>query len=129
MDRIGAAFLMLILVFAGRWSSYSLFRCRHDSIARRTCCCPKVNHESGAPAGGVIAVSDCCCDIETVTIAPPDSEAARSDASDALVSVAPVVFLSSLRDLVRSDPDLLSVAGQPSGAGPPAILLKRSLQI
>ncbi len=127
-NRGGAALLMLILAFADPWSSYSLFRCGDDPIARRSCCCPMIHHESETPAGGVRAVQGCCCEIETVLIAPAESEAARFDAGKTSVFVATFVMPFGI-EAARAPLEPAPVAREPRGAGPPIILLKRSLQI
>lgn len=128
IDRVGAALLVLVVVFAGRWSSYTLFRCRMDSIVRRACCCPPAESRSGAPARDVMVVSDSCCDVKTVTVGPTIAKAAGRDAGRHFDTLAPLVLVASLAPAIRSD-DLPTVRERARGSGPPLILLNCSLLI
>lgn len=129
MRRVFALVIMSVVLWSGTASSYALYRCRCDSVARRACCCAASGHRSNtapAAAGGAAIGAPCCCDVETVTVAHAPSEAARAHIDIAplpIVGVWPAAMTHF--SMSRTPP----AAEQPRGLGPPLILLKSSFQI
>jgi hypothetical protein len=97
--------------------AYTVYRCRADGVAHRTCCCPRAK----APDGPAVK-RPCCCDVQQVLVgrAAPGVETAKTDAAPAAATLPSAPVLVRLGD---SDP---VVADQPLRAGPLIFVLKRS---
>lgn len=109
-----------VLLFSGLISSFTLYRCAFDRIARTHCCCPAKQQ----PVEQAELRAARCCDQKKVIVARAPAEAARVEAA------APAPSLAA----APPPPPALAVAlpqaePAPPGSRPPLILLKRSFLI
>jgi hypothetical protein len=88
---LSAAVLLPVLLFSAVGTSFALWRCRFDGVARTQCCCPKDAH-AAEPAQAVATVSDLrCCEIEQHQVDRAPTEVSRGSAS--LVAMVALVAL------------------------------------
>ena len=121
--KIAASLLVLAIAFASTASAYSLFRCRHDAVARTSCCCPA--DEQTVPDATSIS-SACCCDVQTVQLAKTPSTTTDSP----LQPFVPSATVITWGMLMPSGTQRLPVVAPTRVAvGPPLILLKQSFLI
>lgn len=119
--RLSVAALLPALLASGVANGYSLYRCRHDAVARTSCCCP-TSDEHGDESVPAVS-SACCCDRETVTFARPATDEQRHSIDRSLAWWAPLATLAP----PRPDGGSRVARSSASGIGPPLILRKRSL--
>ena len=130
MRRACAILLLPVLLFAGTSSSFSVFRCRYDQVARHACCCPTHSETvASEPSRTGIIAKTCCCEVETVrAVERAPSEASRLSVNDVPVNLL-AVLLPTERVGVAPSVTRLPRRERPPSVGPPIILLTRSLQI
>jgi hypothetical protein len=89
---LSAAILLPVLLFAVLGSSFALWRCQYDGVARSSCCCPDEGEAQGQTQATIQAQG--CCDFERVEIEKAPSELVRVPtlAPPALLAVAPLLF-------------------------------------
>ena len=125
-NRILSAALLLPVVLLSVWTSFGLWRCQSDGIARSACCCPRPaqkHADAASPtdpdtANGWASVSGpSCCDLEQHEVDRAPAENSRRPAAILAAAVAAIpVAVLPVQDLV-----LLPARDLPlSGDGPPA---------
>jgi hypothetical protein len=98
---LSAALLLPLILFSALGTSFDLWRCRADGVARAACCCPTKAAKAPAAQGEQrMTISRArCCDLEQHQIDRDPAEAARSQAtrlSDLLAAAALAVPVSPL---------------------------------
>jgi hypothetical protein len=120
---LSAALLLPLILFSALSTSFDLWRCRADGVARSSCCCPiKAAKSSNAQPERQLTISRArCCDREQHQIDRDPAEAARGQAtrlSDLLAAAASAVPVSPL--LLTPPPVISSPVEARTGDGPPA---------
>jgi hypothetical protein len=113
----------MVVLFASTASAFSLYRCRHDQIARARCCCPPSQADDSATPTLTRAV---CCDVQTVQVTRAPSTTSDSQGQPALLHAALASFV------VLPLPRVAAMPRAPltrAAIGPPILLLKQSLLI
>jgi hypothetical protein len=136
-DRLlSAALLLPLILFSALGTSFELWRCRADGVARSACCCPtKAMKPQAEQAERQLTISRArCCDLEQHQIDRDPAEAARGQAarlSDLLAAATSAVPVSPLllapRPVVSSPAD--AHAGEGSPAGRSLVVQKQSFLI
>ena len=119
---LSAALLLPVVLFSLVWTSFALWRCQSDGIARASCCCPQDKADQGsAPTTATVAPADCCA-IERHQLLRAPAEPARTSAPQveaplaAVVAAIPVVVLP-----VFDPPALPPVTAWKQADGPPPL--------
>lgn len=93
-----AALLLPVVLLSLVSTSFALWRCQFDGVARAACCCPKVPagaaeteaQAAALPTRATLSTPD-CCDLERYPSARPPAEVGRSNPAVAAVLAAAVV--------------------------------------
>jgi hypothetical protein len=90
---VSAALLLPLVLFSVVWTSFALWRCQYDGVARARCCCPKDAADQrkvdpAESAGLATITSTACCEIEKYEVDKAPAEAARSASQLAMLSSA-----------------------------------------
>jgi hypothetical protein len=125
-----AALLLPLILLSALGTSFDLWRCRADGVARASCCCPtKVASASDARGEQRLTISRArCCDREQHQIEHDPAEAARSQAtrlSDLLAAATSAAPVSPL--LLAPPPATSSPFDARAGDGPAAARSGRRL--
>ena len=120
---LSAALLLPLILFSALGTSFDLWRCRADGVARAACCCPtKAVRPADAGAEPRLTMSRArCCDLEQHQIDRDPAEAARGQATrlaDLLAATTSAVAVSPL--LLAPPPARLAPLDARAGDGPPA---------
>ena len=117
--RIGAGLLVPLLLIGSSAFGYSRYRCRFDSVARETCCCPAPDED--APENATLGRA-CCCDVERLEVARTSSAREAGAAQLPVIAVAAAYApLAALRFT-----QLAFASPTRRGVGPPLRFLKHS---
>jgi hypothetical protein len=129
---LGAALLLPLILFSALGTSFDLWRCRADGVARASCCCPtkaaKAPRDQGEQRMTISRAR--CCDLEQHQIDRDPAEAARSQAtrlSDLLAAASFAVPVSPL--LLAPPPAIAAPIDARAGDGPPAARSGRELVV
>jgi len=120
--------MVLVIVLGAAAADAALFRCRFDSVARKECCCGKMDAPQ-QPSATARFVAANCCDREQLSVEklPSDtSDAYRVVLSVSLVAATPVAVLPAP---VSLDPCEYSYDNPIHAPAPPLILLKHAFLI
>jgi hypothetical protein len=84
------------MLFSVAFTSFALWRCQFDGLARSACCCPKATADDPRP--GPTLVEGECCDVEHYAVGKAPAEAARPGAAQlaAMFSHVAVAAAASL---------------------------------
>ena len=127
-QRLSAWLLLPAMLMLGLTSSYQLFRCRYDGVARRSCCCPMADAET-SPASEAAVSNRGCCDVQVVRAASTaPAAAAPQQAAKALTSPLATVQVVAFQ-IPQLAPSQSWTDDVPRGLGPPLIVLKHSFLI
>jgi hypothetical protein len=137
---LSAALLLPVILFSSVWTSFALWRCSSDGIARSQCCCP--SKTPGAIAAEEMADSDdgpavsgtACCALEQYEVDKAPAERGRATTAQVTAWVAmpwvavPVALLPA-----AASPSVYFLPASPDPDGPPTgrsvLLRKQSLLI
>jgi len=124
---LSAALLLPLILFSALSTSFDLWRCRADGVARSACCCPTQAGKSSAKSSNAqserkLTISRArCCDLEQHQIDRDPAEAARGQAtrlSDLLAAATSAVPVSP--SLLAPPPVISSPVDARTSEGPPA---------
>jgi hypothetical protein len=129
---LSAALLLPLILFSALGTSFDLWRCRADGVARASCCCPtKVTKASQAQGEQRLTISRArCCDREQHQVDRDPAEVARSQAtrlSDLLAAATSVTPVSPL--LLAPPPAISAPIDARASDGPPAARSGRRLVV
>lgn len=126
-----AALLLPLILFSALGTSFDLWRCRADGVARASCCCPTKVKASEAQGEQRLTISRArCCDREQHQVDRDPAEAARSQAtrlSDLLAAATSVTPVSP--PLLAPPPATSAPIDARAGEGPPAARSGRALVV
>lgn len=120
---ISAALLLPLILFSALGTSFDLWRCRADGVARAACCCPtKGTKAPDAQGERRMTVSRArCCDLEQHQIDRDPAEAARSQATRLSDLLAAASFAVPVSPLPLAPPSAISAPiDAPAGDDPPS---------
>ena len=127
-QRLSAWLLLPAMLMLGLTSTYQLFRCRYDGVARRSCCCPMADAET-SPASEAAVSNSGCCDVQVVRAASTaPASAAPQQATEALPLPLAMVQVAAFQ-IPQLAPSQSWTGEVPRGLGPPLIVLKHSFLI
>lgn len=119
---LSAALLLPVVLFSAVWTSFALWRCGYDGIARTECCCPKKPEQPSASSAAAAVLTGACCQMEQHEIDRAPAEAARNSGAHmaavagATVAAIPAGFLPAFEPpLLRSVSVWLEDDGPPRG--------------
>jgi hypothetical protein len=116
---LGAALLLPLVLLSALGTSFDLWRCRFDGVARAACCCPNKAGDRTAPGSTVSRAR--CCQREQHQIDRDPAEVVRGQASrlsDLLAAVTAALPVSPL--LLAPPPAYRAPAEADPRDGPPA---------
>jgi len=124
-----APIAVLMLLVVGFRSTYAMYRCAGDGVARTACCCPQDENAKDEAADREIAIkAACCCDIELAqAIASVD---VRLDGpSSHEIAALPVLQDDWVVTTIRPSQTSPEPAYVHRSSGPPLRLVKQSFLI
>jgi hypothetical protein len=129
---LSAALLLPVVLFSVVWTSFALWRCQFDGVARTKCCCPK---PPAAHAAAVLAQDQptgtaveraatisrpACCDREQIQVDRAPAEVTRNNVLQAAVAMATSLAATPLAVLPRLEVPAAVAREVPlDGDGPP----------
>jgi hypothetical protein len=120
---LSAALLLPLLVFSVMGTSFLLWRCSVDGIARSTCCCPtkpaKRMAEAETRTTPVVSRGR-CCDPEQLDIAKAPAEAARGNAALLTALLWGLLAVLPVAAVPAPEPAVVVAAVREAANGPPA---------
>jgi hypothetical protein len=119
--RVGAAFLVGMLLLSGAVTAGLVYRCPMDAgVAQKQCCCPPAQTDAETPT----LARGCCQAEELRAVAPAPQESSRAT----IVPAMPTAFIVAPAPIVSIVAVSAAIADAPS-TGPPLILRKQSFLI
>lgn len=122
---LSAALLLPVVLFSVVWTSFALWRCQYDGVARSRCCCPKDSADRATDSSGAAKVAfiapSACCEIEQYEVDKAPAEAGRTASQlaamfSSAVAALPVALLPPVEVLLpRSATVWFDDDGPPGG--------------
>jgi hypothetical protein len=124
--RMGAAFLLPVLLAASSASAHSLFTCQYDQKTRTKCCCPKPDRVESQESSSLVRAN--CCDVATYSAETLLSDAPRSTENSFSPPLAVLSRFPAQAIFITVDIRLIRLVEEPR-AGPPILQQTQSLLI
>ena len=126
---VSAAVVLPVLLFAVAASSFALWRCRMDGIARTSCCCPQ-DKAAKAPAVATVSGVLACCEIEQRVLDKAPSEIGRTSVASLIAAVVALPVAIARAGLPAPPVEAWAFPREDdSGSGRAVVLAKRALLI
>jgi hypothetical protein len=134
---LSAALLLPVILFLGSvGTSFGLWRCQSDGVARARCCCPAKAagvSNATAPSFSTVSRQDCCAFEQHLVDRAPAGTARASTAADACAACAPVLAFPIAILSVPPDPSIRPARPPLARVGPQGgralVVLKQSFLI
>ncbi|MEK6606703.1 MAG: hypothetical protein AABZ30_03490 [Myxococcota bacterium] len=118
--RVVTAALLSALLLAGGSFASTVYRCRYDRVARRSCCCPAGSEAPTPPASADALRATRCCEAQILDSAAAPADARRLDSAPAL---AVAVLLPALPPALAPRSLVAEPVGVRAATGPPLFVL------